>query len=149
MTIRKIISPFILLLYLAASIGFGFYNCHCEHSDRLVLLTSDHCSCAHDSAHNQQCTTTGCSHTTTDNDCDDENGDCCKVVYKTIEIDQNEPKAQQLNKVITDYNLLAVLLPLFSLTDYTCQSENRVAALQAVPDYAGSDIIYLHRQLRL
>lgn len=151
MLIRKIISPLLILLYLSAVVGIAFYNCHCEHSQRLVLLTYNHCDCAHEAyAHenhtdcgddvNCQNSKNACSLTS--------DGDCCKIVYKSIKIDQ-ENTAQQIKASTTVLFALAAILPSLCDVPEIAAVNNSFDYSKSPPDYYKTLLIYHNCQLRL
>ena len=148
MLVRKIISPFLILLYLSAVIGLGFYNCHCEHSDRLVLLTYNHCDCAHEAYgqhKNNSCGEKTCKHS--NESCADEDGDCCKVVYKSIDIDQ-ETSNQEAKNLSTLLVLAAVLPSIIDIQDTDSQT-NPFDFSKSPPEGLKTPLIYHNCQLRL
>ncbi|MDR1055358.1 MAG: hypothetical protein LBL90_05940 [Prevotellaceae bacterium] len=146
MTVRKIISPFLILLYLSAVIGLGFYYCHCERSERLVLLTYEHCDCAHKShSHNNTCEKSACEHSAEGCDTGDA---CCQVVYKSIKIDQENSVQKAKNTASPLFLITAVLPPLIDVLNEN-DANNSFDFNKAPPESLKTPLIYQNCQLRL
>lgn len=153
MLFRKIISPFLILLYLSAVIGLGFYSCHCSHSERLVLLTYDHCECAHDAYHHHvqntsSCHKSDCAHKIADETCLSNEDGCCKVVYKSIDIDQ-ENSVQSIKDFYNTSVVLAVILPLYEIEIVNNDVYESFDFSKAPPLDLKTQLIYQNCQLRL
>jgi hypothetical protein len=148
MTINKIIAPFIVLLYLSATIGLAYYNCNCEQTQRVVLLSEEHCNtCEH-------------HHTTTipneDNCCKlpeqknkEIDNNCCKIVYKSIQIDsENFMPTHNISPYVL---FLTADFATLSPDIYANCDNNTIPFHNSPPAFANfkTPLIYSNCQLRL